>query len=1211
MSKKIVAMLMAVAMAFSLLPVTALAGNTSLLSITPDEGTFATYKFYTSDDAQSLWYTQIVKTGDTLNRPADPTRTGFYFTGWKTADGAEVPFGRVTVEKTSTIQCYAQWEKNANPIHVYFMAAEGSPEVVYTGVAQDGAVTIPADYKDIIWKTADGKDFDGKNITEDMNVYPASASCWLTFDSQGGSAVASHYVQQNQAFNLDNVDKPKKAGYTFAGWSLTTDGESVTKVTPTQDTKLYALWTPATANYTVIHWQENANDEGYSYIESEPLSGTTGDQTNAAAKSYQGFTATEIKQQTIKGDGSTIVNVFYKRNVYEVKFKLDEPIYTCGKEEHKHSVWSGCYNIKGQLKCKKEAHTHDNSCGKSEIVISAKYGAYIGNQWPTIRGSSTWKTSQYGNTNQVNIETMPLNGATFYGPKTGEGSESARYYVEVLPGETGIEKNDVTYKLHHTDTSPGTGYTVTDEDKYPLTGFTYKEGTNNRADYNNAKFYYTRNSYDVVYISNGAEKKDSYKYEQDISDAGIYKPDNAPAGYEFGGWCSDPSRTTPYDFSGKTMPAQNITVYAKWVPITLTLTIQGVDGVGSGDVNYNQVINEAGVYKQATDKLAAANETVLYWVTSTGERVDVNRQMMENLTIRPVLKGDTYTVNYDSGATDSQKYWYNTIAKVKNYTGEKADKFLYWTDAANTTTTYHPGDEIRMTANVTLRPKFSGENPGQTKYSVTYHSNFGTDQTCTVNDIENYTQFFTKTYVETGFTNQDGYDFTGWNTKANGEGTSFAAGSPARMDGPDNNHLYAQWSQSTYTLTYDANGGYFGSVENTIATEGMITAGNHDLLYTPAYTPNHEKTSENKDVIFLGWSTEQKNVLTKADVNDATTIASSITTKVNIPTVQTVYAVWSLDENGNNFPDVFEATVTYEIKNGTWADDNSTQKKEVIQVKKLENGVWVDTGNTLTNIPDTSPDTSNVKPEDGYTKTGTWNPNLDKTTPVTANKKYTYTLSPVTTGTLTITKNVAGRTLNQLDQNKFKITVKGPSDYSKDLSLTDTDVTKDESTATWTISKLTPGEYTVSESSADVKDYTYTVTYNNGTANSDTVTVEKNKTNTMTVTNTYTENAKVNLSQLIQKQLTVKKGSDLPENTTFGVTVTPETVNNQDVTSPQPIPGTVSALGNGTTNGDGDTIYTASFDFTGGTLSLSAGTYTYTVQETKGDVSGMQYDSNT
>ena len=929
MKKKFLALVLTLAMVLSLVPVTALAGNTALLSITPDEGNFATYEFYKIDDTSNPWYTQTVKTGDKLNRPADPTRTGYYFTGWKTADGAEVPFDtEVNVTETSTIQCYAQWEKNANPIHVYFMAAEGSKEVVYTGVAKDETVDIPEDYKDITWKTADGKAFEGKNVTNDMNVYPASESCWLTFDSQGGSAIASHYVQQGESFELGKVGNPEKAGYTFAGWSLEANGTKQTEVTPNGDTKLYALWTPATADYTVIHWQENANDDGYSYITSETKSGPTEGQTNAVANSYEGFTEQAIKQQTIKGDGSTIVNVFYKRNVYEVKFKLDKPTYTCGKEEHEHTHGflgiGSCYDKNNNLKCGKEAHTHDKSCGKtSEIVISAKYGAYIGDKWPTIRGSSAWRTSQYGSTNQVNIDTMPLNGATFYGPETGDGSESAHYYVEVLPGETGtVTQGGVTYKLHHTDTSPGSNFKVTEEDKYPLTGFTYKEGTRDGGWYNNAQFYYTRNIYNVVYFSNdGKVNESSYKYEQDIHDAGSYKPDNAPAGYKFGGWCSDPSGTTKYDFSGKTMPAQNITVYAKWVPITLKLTIQDVDGVGSGDVSYKQAINKASVYTDATAKLAAENKTVLYWVNcETNQKEDVNRQMTTDLTIRPVLKGDTYAVTYDSGATDSQQYWYNTIAKVKNYTGDDDDKFLYWTDADNTNTKYYPGAEIRMTANVTLKPQISDENPVQQKYSVTYHSNFGTDQTYTVNDIENYTKFFTKTYAETGFTNQDGYDFIGWNTQADGKGTNFAAGSPARMDGPDNNHLYAQWSQSTYTLTYDANGGQFGSGDSAPITkqESDIPAGDHFLKYSPEYTPTHAQSGD-KDVIFLGWSTTKQNLLTKQNV---TTTAPNIITNVNIQdSTTTVYAVWGLDEDGNKIPDVFEATIIYKIVNGQWTKD--------------------------------------------------------------------------------------------------------------------------------------------------------------------------------------------------------------------------------------------------------------------------------------------------
>ena len=137
--------------------------------------------------------------------------------------------------------------------------------------------------------------------------------------------------------------------------------------------------------------------------------------------------------------------------------------------------------------------------------------------------------------------------------------------------------------------------------------------------------------------------------------------------------------------------------------------------------------------------------------------------------------------------------------------------------------------------------------------------------------------------------------------------------------------------------------------------------------------------------------------------------------------------------------------------------------------------------------------------------------------------KLTVTEAPVTTGTLKVTKNVEGCTLDQLDQDKFKITVKGPSDYSKDLSLTDTGVTKDESklTATWTISGLPAGEYTVSESDADVKGYDCTATYsatngaivivnrdasavqNQPATDAQTVTVAADSTSTMTVTNKY------------------------------------------------------------------------------------------------------------
>lgn len=163
----------------------------------------------------------------------------------------------------------------------------------------------------------------------------------------------------------------------------------------------------------------------------------------------------------------------------------------------------------------------------TDLRISAKYGANISKKWPTYNGSNTWYVGKNSNTSQVNIDTMPLGGAKFYGPVTGWGSETAYYYVEVLPGESGTTTyNGIQYKLHHSDTSPGTGYTVTEEDKYPITGFTYKSGTRNGKSYNNAKFYYTRNSYDITFINGGkTEKTESRKYQQNISDVTYTPPD--------------------------------------------------------------------------------------------------------------------------------------------------------------------------------------------------------------------------------------------------------------------------------------------------------------------------------------------------------------------------------------------------------------------------------------------------------------------------------------------------------------------------------------------------------------------------------------------------------------------------------------------------------------------------------------------------------------
>ena len=75
-------------------------------------------------------------------------------------------------------------------------------------------------------------------------------------------------------------------------------------------------------SYVVKHFQQNINDDKYTEVtaDSQILKGRVGADTAAVAKNYKGFTAKTIKQSKIASDGSTVVNIYYDRNLYTVSF---------------------------------------------------------------------------------------------------------------------------------------------------------------------------------------------------------------------------------------------------------------------------------------------------------------------------------------------------------------------------------------------------------------------------------------------------------------------------------------------------------------------------------------------------------------------------------------------------------------------------------------------------------------------------------------------------------------------------------------------------------------------------------------------------------------------------------------------------------------------------------------------------------------------------
>lgn len=240
---------------------------------------------------------------------------------------------------------------------------------------------------------------------------------------------------------------------------------------------------------------------------------------------------------TVAADGSSVVNVYYDRVEKTLTFKYDYDYYY---EDYERTE-----------------------------TITAKWGSNISEQYKKIAknaGSTFWSAETGGGdpyTNYFGI--MPQTSATYYNRGTTGDEGTMTYWGQDLNG-------NYTVKLFEV---PGVGgFTVTDEDRYEFQGYTYHHGTSNSSSCSGAAFYYTRNSYTLTFNDGYNDvKKESVKYEAPLSTYSSYVPE-APSAYEpgsvtFGGWYLNPECTgAEYKLDAHTMPADNVLLYAKWVPVT-------------------------------------------------------------------------------------------------------------------------------------------------------------------------------------------------------------------------------------------------------------------------------------------------------------------------------------------------------------------------------------------------------------------------------------------------------------------------------------------------------------------------------------------------------------------------------------------------------------------------------------------------------------------
>ncbi len=537
-TKRVLSVVLAVLMLSSLIAALAIADGQHTVIIN--------YVFENGKQAAPSWTATLAEGSSLEQTVTSPTVVGYE----PVQATVDVTVNNITENVTYTVTYYPanvgftvnHYLQNVADNNYTLNVSERHDGFTESEVGDGLAETYPG-FAALLYNTKAKVAADGSTVVEiyyDRNYY------MMSFNLDGGYGVEPIYARYGASVKVENPTKP---GYTFNGWE-----PDVPATMPVNGGTHTAQWQKNNANYTVQYWQENANDDGYSYKESTTKSAPSGNAVSGTDdKTYAGFTYNADKTDKdviVKGDGSTVVNVYYKRNVYEVKF----------------------------YKWQSRKWVEDAS-----LRITAKYGAFIGDKWP----GGGWYVDKSGETAQSYLSIMPLNGMSFYGQQTGSHTATATYYVEVLPGESGTLVGGKYYKEHHKDTAKynkgifGGGLTVTDEDRYDIAGYTCNKtiSTKNGENYNGAKFYYDRNKYKLEFNDNFDHSvSDDMFFEQQLKESPKHKAGYKPAypsgleagAYDFGGWYIDKSCTEQVNWEAK-MPATNLIVYAKWAPKTHTV----------------------------------------------------------------------------------------------------------------------------------------------------------------------------------------------------------------------------------------------------------------------------------------------------------------------------------------------------------------------------------------------------------------------------------------------------------------------------------------------------------------------------------------------------------------------------------------------------------------------------------------------------------------
>lgn len=403
----------------------------------------------------------------------------------------------------------------------------------------------------------------------------------MNFDLDGGYGVEPIYARYGAPIN---VGDPTKPGYSFKGWN-----PELPKTMPEvpKDAHPYkATWNTGTTSFTVVYWYENANDNGYSYVADQKIpdvvpgtqvSSDTYKDANFNNKDAKHFTynASKTETVTVAGDGSTVLNVYFTRNTYTMRLK-DEQGYNNYVDV---TTISAKYeeDISKYFPVKFDDYPALYNC--SSYIRKYKDKGYVCNWLVSTNYSET--------ISRVAFDVMPGSDTEYEVYNFIKNDHNCLYYLETVNGATGaVELDGKQFEWYKTIPITSSGRLTYDEEFFDIVGFTkwksdpkFDSTSSTPSIQKENKFYYTRNSYNLKFYNyNGYvdSEEASVQYEAPLKSYDFtpaYPAEMEKNAYEFAGWYTTagcyPGSKVNWDEA--TMPASDVTLYAKWSPKTHTV----------------------------------------------------------------------------------------------------------------------------------------------------------------------------------------------------------------------------------------------------------------------------------------------------------------------------------------------------------------------------------------------------------------------------------------------------------------------------------------------------------------------------------------------------------------------------------------------------------------------------------------------------------------